>query len=118
MQSRFDIKAHFAKLGVPLDEYPSIYDIDMTRDCIRVHLVDHNELDCFQENLGTKVESIIDHHENVKKYEESTKFRRIEFAGSNMTLILDELIKESLWDSLIDKDTAFFFSAPISLDSV
>jgi inorganic pyrophosphatase/exopolyphosphatase len=77
-----------------------------------VALVDFNQLDKELEELGPKVEYIIDHHVDNGMYSETVKEKDIQLIGSATTLVAQRLLEQECCS-----DLALFLSAPISLDS-
>jgi len=61
------------------------------------------------------VKSIIDHHVDMNLFNDQLDFKKVRFAGSCVTLIVEELVKEKIeFDDVLNE----FCGAPLALDSV
>lgn len=57
-------------------------------------LIDHNELDVAQQDLGSKVTHVIDHHVDSGAYKDQLKFKICCFVGSACSLLALEFKKD------------------------
>lgn len=123
IEARSEILHHFDQVGVNKHELPATDIIDLKHyadlDKLGVNLVDHNHPDCTQEFLQGYVERIYDHHSEKKTTYPKLVEKDVRFCGSAGSLVAKLILEDSDWkDTLLDKDIAFFASAPILIDTV
>jgi len=117
---RRDVLYLFDMLGISADDV-SFMDDELSLDVInkykqlKLHLVDHNELNPDLAHLSDTVVDIIDHHADTQRYPDLQQ-KIIETIGSCTTLVANELLKTRTLDEL-PAALAAFMLAPVLMDT-